>query len=33
MPRDSRLYLEDRLEAVEKIQTYSQGVSFDKQVR
>jgi len=30
MPRDYKLYLEDILEAIEKIQAYMQGVSFDK---
>ena len=30
MPRDYKLYLEDILEAIEKIHAYMQGVSFDK---
>ena len=30
MPRDNKLYLMDILEAIEKIQAYMQGVSFDK---
>jgi uncharacterized protein with HEPN domain len=30
MPRDSKLYLEDILEAIEKIQRYTAGVSLQQ---
>ncbi len=30
MPRDYKLYLEDMLEAIEKIQAYTEGVSLEK---
>jgi uncharacterized protein with HEPN domain len=29
MPRDYRLYLEDILDAIDRIQVYTQGASFD----
>jgi len=30
MPRDSRVYLEDILEAIRKIRTYTEGLSFEE---